>query len=457
MQRIEEVILSNLIHDESYARQVLPFIKEEYFDDNLERKLFGEIQQFITKHNKCPDRTILHIHADETMQLSKPEYERVSGLIDGLTYTTENKEWLFENTEKFCKDKALYLGIMKSIQIMNGDEKQLSKEAIPGVLQEALGVSFDKRVGHDFTLDVSDRYDAYHAKEDRVPFDMEIFNLITKGGIAKKTLNVVLAATNVGKSLFLCHYAAQAFRKGYNVLYVTLEMAEERIAERIDCNLMNLSMDELYGMQKSEYEMRMGQVLAKTNGRLIIKEYPTSSAHVGHFRMLLDELRTKKNFIPDVLIVDYINICVPQRYKANANINTYVAVKTVTEELRGLAVEYKLPILSATQTNRGGSGSSDVDITDTSESFGLPMTVDLMFALVRTDELDELNQIMVKQLKSRYNNLNFHKRFVIGVNIDKFKLYEVEKPTKNLSQEAPPSGVTFKKSPDTPKSSFNFD
>lgn len=451
MSRIEEVILSNLINNEEYARKVLPFLKEEYFDERLDKLLFTDISKFITKYNSCPDPTVLKIHA-ENFKLNKTEYEEVVTLINSLTYEADNDEWLIQTTEQFCKDKALYQAIMQSIHIIDGTEKETSKEALPGILQEALSISFDKSVGHDFSLNVSDRYDFYHHKEERIPFDLEMFNTITKGGLPKKTLNVALASTNVGKSLFLCHFAAASMKKGYNVLYITLEMAEERIAERIDCNLMNLSIDELYSLSKKEYEMRMGQVLAKTNGRLIIKEYPTASAHVGHFRNLLDELRTKKNFIPDVILIDYINICVPQRFKNSANINTYVAVKTIAEEMRGLAVEFNVPIISATQTNRGGAGSSDVEMTDTSESFGLPMTVDFLFALVRTEELDELNQIMIKQLKSRYNDVNFHKRFVVGLNIKKFKMYDVEKPTANMTKDAKPIPTQQSQKP-----SFNFD
>jgi replicative DNA helicase len=454
MQRIEEVILSNLINNEEYARKVIPFIRDEYFDSRIDKLLFNDIHKFLTKYNACPDQTVLKIHAEE-FKLTKPEYEELLQLIDVLTYESDNLEWLIQRTEQFCKDKALYQAIMQSIHIIDGTEKELSKEALPGILQEALSISFDKNVGHDFALKVGDRYEFYHHKEERIPFDLEMFNTITKGGLPKKTLNVAMASTNVGKSLFLCHYAASAMKKGYNVLYITLEMAEERIAERIDCNLMNLSIDELYSMTKKEYEMRMGQLLAKTNGRLIIKEYPTASAHVGHFRNLLDELRTKKNFTADVILIDYINICAPQRFKMTANVNTYIAVKTITEELRGLAVEFNVPIISATQTNRGGAGSSDLEMTDTSESFGLPMTVDFLFALVRTEELDELNQIMIKQLKSRYNDVNFHKRFVIGVNIKKFKLYDVEKPTSNLTKDA--KAPTQVSEPATQKSSFNFD
>jgi replicative DNA helicase len=454
MQRIEEVILSNLINNEEYARKVVPFIKDEYFDSRVDRLLFNDINKFLVKYNACPDQTVLKIHAEEH-KLSKTEYEEMLQVIDALTYESDNTEWLISKTEQFCKDKALYQAIMQSIHIIDGSEKELSKEALPGILQEALSVSFDKNVGHDFALKVDDRYEFYHHKEERIPFDLEMFNIITKGGLTKKTLNVALAATNVGKSLFLCHYAAAAMKKGYNVLYITLEMSEERIAERIDCNLMNLSIDEMYTMTKREYEMRMGQILAKTNGRLIIKEYPTASAHAGHFRMLLDELRTKKNFVADIILIDYINICAPQRFKMSANINTYVAVKTIAEELRGLAVEFNVPILSATQTNRGGAGSSDVEMTDTSESFGLPMTVDFLFALVRTEELDELNQIMIKQLKSRYNDVNFHKRFVVGVNIKKFKLYDVEKPTSNLTTDA--KAPTQVSAPPAAKSAFNFD
>lgn len=444
MARIEETILSNLINDEDYLRKVIPFIKEDYFEKKTDRILFEDVRKFFLKYNTIPDLTILRIHLEE-MNIPKNEYEELKEFIEKLTYKSENKEWLLDNTEKFCKDRALYLAIMQSIHIIDGSNKELSKEALPSLLQEALSVSFDKTIGHDFQLDVESRYEFYHNDEERLPFDLESFNKITRGGLPKKTLNVALAGTNVGKSLFLCHYAASALRKGYNVLYVTLEMAEERIAERIDCNILNVNMDQLYGMTKKEYETRLNSFFLKTNGRLIIKEYPTSTAHVGHFRHLLDELRIKKNFVPDVLLIDYINICAPQRYKASANVNTYVVVKTISEELRGLAVEYNLPIISATQSNRSGSTNTDVDMTDTSESFGLPMTVDFLFAIVRTEELDELNQLMIKQLKSRYTNIaSSMKRFVIGVNIDKFKLYDLEKSASdNLVKDASKTGTNL--------------
>lgn len=423
--RLEAVILENLIHNEDYARQVLPFLSEEYFHERPDKLIFKQIQKHFDDFNSAPDQSALIIAADD-FNINKNEYDLVVDTIESLSGKTDQQEWLMSKTEKFCKDKAVYNAIMQSINIIEGKDKNFSKEALPSILQDALAVSFDNSVGHDFLMDAESRYDFYHRKEDRVPFDLELFNKITKGGLPKKTLNVVLAGTNVGKSLFLCHHAASTIKQGKNALYITMEMAEERIAERIDCNLMDVNLDELYRMGKKQFKSRIDEIGSATHGKLVIKEYPTSSAHAGHFRALLDELKLKKGFIPDIIYIDYINICSSQRMKAGGNVNSYTMIKSIAEELRALAVEYDVPVLSATQTNRAGWQNSEVEMSDTSESAGLPMTVDFLFAMIRTEELDELGQLMIKQLKSRYNNVNYHRKFVIGIDIDHFKLFDVE-------------------------------
>jgi len=430
--RVESTILSNLVNSEEFCRKVLPFLKTQYFLEKTDQVVFDDIYKFFSKYNKPPSQQILKIHLEDVDGLGQSAYDKASELIDTLNEVEPNKEWLLERTEKFCKDQSLYNAIMESISIMDGKNTKFNKEAIPNMLQEALAVSFDKTVGHDYFGDADSRYDFYHLKEDRIPFGLDIFNKITKGGLPKKTLNVIMASTNVGKSLFLCDAAAKAIKQGKNVLYITLEMAEERIAERIDCNLMGITLDDLYRIRKSEFSSRMNELQSKLHGQLVVKEYPTASAHAGNFKALLDELKTKKNFVPDLVCLDYINICASQRLRGNSMANSYTIVKTIAEELRGLAVEYDLPILSATQSNRGGAGNTDVELTDTSESFGLPMTVDWMVVLMRTEELDQMGQIMVKQLKSRYNDVNYYKRFVIGVDIAKFTLFDVDQPGNDL-------------------------
>ena len=423
--RIETVILENLINNEEYARQVLPFLVEDYFHERPDRLIFKQIQTHFDDFNTAPDKSTLLISADE-LNVNKGEFDLVVDTIESFSDKVGQSEWLLKKTEAFCKDKAVYNAIMQSISIIDGSDKQHTKESLPSILQDALAVSFDKSVGHDFILDAEERYEFYHRKEDRVPFDLEMFNKITKGGLPKKTLNVVLAGTNVGKSLFLCHAAAATIKQGKNALYITMEMAEERIAERIDCNLMDVNLDDLYKMGRKVFKSKIDAIDATTHGKLVIKEYPTSSAHAGHFRALLDELKLKKGFVPDIIYIDYINICSSQRMKASSNVNSYTMIKSIAEELRALAVEYNVPIFSATQTNRAGWQNSEVEMSDTSESAGLPMTVDFLFAMIRTEELDELGQLLIKQLKSRYNNVNYHRKFVVGVDIDRFKMFDVE-------------------------------
>jgi archaellum biogenesis ATPase FlaH len=424
--RIETKILSNLIHDEQYCRKVIPFIKKEYFSDRKEAVLSSEIINFFTKYNKSATKEILQIEVSNRKDLTDKELSELTEYIGAMTHEPVNEDWMLENTELFCKDKAVYNAILSSIKIIDGADKVHSKDAIPSILSDALAVSFDNHIGHDYLDDHNERFDFYHRVEEKLPFDLEMFNKITKGGLNKKTLNIVLAGTGVGKSLFMCHVGASHLVQGKNVLYITMEMAEERIAERIDANLLNLTMDELKVIDKDIYENRISKITNKTKGKLIIKEYPTAGAHSGHFRALLEELKLKREFKPDVIFIDYLNICASQRMKQGANVNSYTYVKAIAEELRGLAVEYNVPIVSATQTTRSGFTNSDPGLEDTSESFGLPATADLMFALVSNEELEGLNQIIVKQLKNRYNDPSFYKRFVIGVDRAKMKLYDVE-------------------------------
>lgn len=429
MDRIEKTILQNLVFDEDFMRQVSPFLKDEYFS-GTDQVLYKTINTFIDKYNACPTKEALSISLQNS-NLNEEAFKDVNQLLSELEKSDSNKEWLTIETEKFCKDKAVYNAILKSIEIIDGRDKKHNTEALPSILQEALAVSFDNHVGHDYINDADRRYDFYHKVETRVPFDLDYFNKITNGGLPNKTLNVVLAGTGVGKSLFMCHFAASTLAQNKNVLYITMEMAEERIAERIDANLMSLEMDQLKDLPKNLYENRMEKIKAKTQGRLIIKEYPTAGAHVGHFKALLNELSLKQNFKPDVIIIDYLNICTSSRMKQGAGVNSYTYIKSIAEELRGLAVETNVPILSATQTTRGGYANSDVDLTDTSESFGLPATVDFMFALMTDDELEKLNQFMVKQLKNRYNDPTINRKFVIGVDRAKMKLYDVEDHAQN--------------------------
>lgn len=423
---IERTTLSNLVYNENYTRKVLPFLKSEYFSDRQERIVFEEISKFVEKFNNRPTKQALSIELDKRKDLNDDEFKKVLEVVETLSDAEVDLNWLVETTEKFCKEKAVYNAVLESIKIIDGKDKQKQIDAIPDVLSDALAVAFDQHIGHDYVDDGEDRYEFYHKKEEKIEFDLDYFNKITKGGLPQKTLNVALAGTGVGKSLFMCHFASTLLMQGKNVLYITLEMAEEKIAERIDANLMNVTMDELRQLPKKMFEDRLTKIQSKTKGRLIIKEYPTASAHAGHFRALIKELALKKSFKPDIIFVDYLNICASSRFKGNANVGSYFYIKAIAEELRGLAVENNLPIVSATQTTRGGYSNSDIGMEDTSESFALPATADFMFALISTEELEKLNQIMVKQLKNRYNDPNMNKRFVIGVDRGKMKLYDCE-------------------------------
>ena len=425
-QTIERTTLSNLIHNEDYCRKVIPFIKPIYFANRDERIVFEEIEKFLEKYNALPTKETLTIGVDSRKDLTDEEYKKIVELIGSLEKTEVDLQWLHDETEKFCKDKAIYNAVLDGIKIIDGKDKQRTPEAIPSILSDALAVSFDLTVGHDDVEDVINRYDFYHKKEDKVKFDLDYFNKITKGGLPQKTLNIALAGTGVGKSLFMCHVASSVLMQGKNVLYITLEMAEERIAERIDANLMNITIDDLHTLPKKMFENYLTKIQKKTNGKLIIKEYPTASAHVGNFRSLIKELALKRSFRPDIIFVDYLNICASSRFRGNANVGSYFYIKAIAEELRGLAVETNVPIVSATQTTRSGFVSSDIGLEDTSESFGLPATADLMFALISTEELEDLNQICVKQLKNRYNDPTVNKRFILGIDRAKMRLYDVE-------------------------------
>ena len=432
--RIEQKILTSLIYDENYCRKVIPFIKKEYFAEKKESILASEIVKFFNEYNKPASIDILKIEASNRKDLTDKELAELVDYIGGLKMEPVNEDWMIQNTEKFCKDRAVYNAILKSISIIDGRDKSLTKDALPSILSDALAVTFDSHVGHDYIDDHESRFEFYHRVEEKVPFDLEMFNKITKGGLSNKTLNIALAGTGVGKSLFMCHVAGSVLNQGRNVLYITMEMAEERIAERIDANLLNLTMDELKVIDKDIFENRISKISNKTKGKLIIKEYPTAGAHVGHFRALLEELKMKREFKPDIIFIDYLNICASQRMKQGGSVNSYTYVKAIAEEIRGLAVEYNVPIVSATQTTRGGYTSSDPGLEDTSESFGLPATADFMFALVSNEELEGLNQIIVKQLKNRYNDPSYFKRFVVGIDRAKMKLYDVEASAQdNLS------------------------
>ena len=425
-QTIERTALTNLICNEDYARKVLPFIKSTYFDEREEQIIFEEISNFVDKYQKIPTQTSLEIEVGERKDLNETEHKKIVDIIKTLNPMEVDFDWLVDHTEKFCKDKAIYNAIVDGIKIIDGKDSKRKPDAIPEILTDALSVSFDNSVGHDYIEDAESRFDYYHRVEERIPFDLDFFNKITKGGLPPKTLNIALAGTGVGKSLFMCHMAANCLSQGKNVLYITLEMAEERIAERIDANLMNVSMEDLQSLAKQMFTDKMSKIIKKTKGKLIVKEYPTATAHSSHFRGLIKELAIKKSFRPDIMFIDYLNICASSRFKGAQNVNSYMYVKAIAEELRGLAVETNVPIMSATQTTRSGFVSTDVGLEDTSESFGLPATADLMFALISTEELEELNQICVKQLKNQYNDPTMNKRFVIGIDRAKMRLYDVE-------------------------------
>ena len=431
MDNIESLILKNLLHNEEYVRKVIPFIKADYFEDLTQKIVFEEISSFVEQYNKPATKEILCIEAEKRSDINDSSYKDVTNLISSLNDEPSEYDWLVTTTEKWCRDRAIYLALMESIQLADGKDDTKGRDAIPTILSDALAVSFDSHVGHDYLLDYEERYESYHRKEDKIPFDLEFFDKITKGGIPNKTLNIALAGTGVGKSLFMCHFASSVLLQGKNVLYITLEMAEEKIAERIDANLLNINIQDITDLPKVMYENKVTSVSKKTQGSLIIKEYPTAAAHSGHFKGLLNELALKKSFRPDIIFIDYLNICASSRYRTNNNVNSYSYIKAIAEELRGLAVEANLPIVSATQTTRSGFASSDVDLTDTSESFGLPATADLMFALISTEELEGLNQIMVKQLKNRYNDPTINKRFVIGIDRAKMRLYDCEQKAQN--------------------------
>ena len=440
---IEKLILSNLLSNEDYGRKAIPFLKSEYFVERSVKALYDGIDAFVKKYNKFPNKEALTIELDDNKEISS-YYDEVVVLINELEEQPNNSmDWLVDQTEKFCQDKAIYNAIMKSIQILDSDKEKVGKGAIPQILSDALAVSFDSHIGHDFLEDFASRYEFYHKREKRVPFDLDYLNKITKGGLPNKTLNVILAGTGVGKSLFMCHCAAANLSAGLNVLYITMEMAEERIAERIDANLLNVSLDELTILPRESYDKKIERVQEKTNGKLIIKEYPTASAGAGHMRHLLNELKLKRNFHPDIVYIDYLNICSSSRLKYGANVNSYTYIKAIAEELRGLAVEVDVPIVTATQTTRSGFTSSDLGLEDTSESFGLPATADFMIALISSEELQDLNQMMVKQLKNRYNDPGVHRRFVIGVDRPKMKLYDVE---QSAQQDIVDDGPVFDKS-----------
>jgi replicative DNA helicase len=431
MERVELLILNNLLYNERYTRKVIPFIKEEYFEQNREKIIFQEIFSFIDKYSKVINKESLLIEVENRTDINEETFKEVVQCINTFEETDLNEDWLMDTTEKWCRDRAIYLALMDAIQIADGNDEKRNRDAIPSILSDALSVSFNSQVGHDYLEDYEERYDFYHQKEEKIPFDLEYFNKITKGGIPNKTLNVALAGTGVGKSLFMCHMASASLSQGKNVLYITCEMAEEKIAERIDANLLNVPIQQLAELPKSMFENKVTKLAEKTQGSLIIKEYPTASAHVGHFRALLNELAIKKSFRPDIIFIDYLNICASSRYRQSGTVNSYSYIKAIAEELRGLAVEAEVPIVSATQTTRSGYGSTDVDITDTSESFGLPATADLMFALISTEELESLGQIMVKQLKNRYNDLNVNKRFVVGIDRSKMRLYDCEQTAQD--------------------------
>ena len=427
MERIETTILKNLIFNEEYSRKVLPFLKNEYFESYHEKVVFEETAKFIIEYSNLPSKEAIIIEAEKRTDISDEGFKDISTLVAELNEEKSDLQWLFDTTEKWCRDRAIYLALVESISIADGKtEKKKTRDAIPSILSDALAVSFDNNVGHDYLQDYEERFKFYHQKETRIQFDLDYFNKITKGGLPNKTLNIALAGTGVGKSLFMCHVASSVLLQGKNVLYITLEMAEEKIAERIDANLLNVPIQQLIDLPEMMFENKVTSIAKKTQGTLIIKEYPTASAHVGHFRSLIKELALKRSFRPDIIFIDYLNICASSRFKGNANVGSYFYIKAIAEELRGLAVETNVPIMSATQTTRTGYTSTDIGLEDTSESFGLPATADLMFALISTEELEDLNQIVVKQLKNRYNDPTMNKRFVLGIDRAKMRLYDCE-------------------------------
>ena len=431
MEKVETTILRNLLFNNEYCRKVLPFIKSEYFENLHEKVVFEEICKFIVAYEELATKEVLLIETEKRTDITEDTYKTICDYVSKLDDGHADLEWVSDTTEKWCRDRAIYLALMESIKIADGQDEKKNRDAIPSILQEALAVGFDNNVGHDYLNDFEKRFEFYHKKQERISFDLDYFNKITKGGMPNKTLNIALAGTGVGKSLFMCHVAASVLLQGKNVLYITLEMSEEKIAERIDANLLNINIKDIETLPKVMFESKVNSIAKKTQGTLIIKEYPTASAHSGHFRALLNELQLKKSFRPDIIFVDYLNICASSRYKGNISVNSYSYIKSIAEELRGLAVEANVPIVSATQTTRSGSTNSDPDLTDTSESFGLPATADLMFALISTEELEQLGQIMVKQLKNRYNDPTMNKRFIVGIDRAKMRLYDVDQTAQN--------------------------
>ena len=441
-ERIEEAVLRNLIYNEQYYRKVVPFIKADYFQEYHEKIVFEEIADFAAKYDKVPTKEVLTINLQNRGDLTEETFKDSVQGINSLSDDWVDYDWLLDSTEKWCQDRAIYLALMQSIKIADGGDKKFTKGAIPSILQDALAVSFDEHIGHDYIEQSSDRYEFYHRKEEKIPFDLEKFNFITKGGLPNKTLNIALAGTGVGKSLFMCHMAGSALTQGYNVLYITCEMAEEKIAERIDANLLNVNVKDIMELPEVLFNSKVNEISRKTQGKLIIKEYPTASAHAGHFKALLSDLKLKKDFAPDLIFVDYLNICASVRYKG-AVVNSYTYVKAIAEELRGLAVESNVPIISATQTTRSGYGNSDPDLTDTSESFGLPATADFMFALISTEELEQQGRILVKQLKNRYNDPTTSRKFILGIDRAKMRLYDVADDSSAITIEDEEVGETL--------------
>ena len=443
MSKVENLVIKNLLLDEEYVRKAMPFIKAEYFSELLEKNLYNVINKYFTEYNALPTKEALEIEVGQLGNISDEQHRQTIQYIRDIDDEKSEYDWILDTTENWCKERAIYLALMESIKIAEGNDEKRATGAIPSILSDALAVSFDNHIGHDYLQDYEERYEFYHQTEEKIPFDLEFFNRITKGGLPNKTLNIALAGTGVGKSLFMCHVASSVLLQSKNVLYITLEMAEEKIAERIDANLLSVDIQQLDQLPKMMFDSKVNKIAKKTQGSLIVKEYPTASASVAHFRALLNDLALKKSFKPDIIFIDYLNICASSRYSKLGNVNSYSYIKAIAEELRGLAVEANVPIVSATQTTRSGYGSSDVDLTDTSESFGLPATADLMFALISTEELEEINQIMVKQLKNRYNDPTLNKRFVIGIDRAKMRLYDVEQSAQNdivdANQEVDPT------------------
>ena len=458
MENVEFLILRNLLHNEEYVRKVIPFIKGEYFEDIKQKVIFEEISKFVGEYNQPATKEILCIEIEKRSDINDSSFKDITDTVAALENDPADFDWLVNTTEKWCRDRAIYLALLESISLADGKDETQNRDAIPTILSDALSVSFDTHIGHDYLNDYEERYESYHRKEDKIEFDLEYFNKITKGGLPNKTLNIALAGTGVGKSLFMCHVASSTLLQGKNVLYITLEMAEEKIAERIDANLLNVAIQDITDLPKQMYESKVTNLAQKTQGTLIIKEYPTAAAHSGHFKALLQELALKKSFRPDIIFIDYLNICASSRYRGNSTVNSYSYIKAIAEELRGLAVETNLPIVSATQTTRSGYGSSDVELTDTSESFGLPATADLMFALISTEDLEGLNQILVKQLKNRYNDPTIFKRFVVGIDRAKMRLYDCEQSAQeDIIDSGQEEEYNYKENTKKSFSDFKFD